>query len=202
MSGMINAAQPADAATPDANQLTTPILAAAERKIETQLDPGNRENYMRIVVAGMRAGLARGPDGILAHLRKSPDPVRDAARGAVNLALLLRRETKQGVMPLKAMVPAALTLMLHALDFVARTKLATVDNAALVRATHVFTNTLFQKLGITPAMLQKASAQVHATVQDPVAFDAIRRKLGSVVAPGASVTTSMPATAPVTGNPS
>jgi hypothetical protein len=192
MSGMINAAQPADAATPDANQLTTPILATAERKIETQLDPGNRENYMRIVVAGMRAGLARGPDGILAHLRKSPDPVRDAARGAVNLALLLRRETKQGVMPLKAMVPAALTLMLHALDFVARTKLATVDNAALVRATHVFTNTLFQKLGITPAMLQKASAQVHAVTANPVSMQAVNLKLGAVQHPNAATPTPLP----------
>src|SRR5579872_6868469 len=98
MSGMINAA-------PD-EAMSSPILEAAEQKIEAGIDPAVKPNYQKIVVAGMAAALARGPDGLLASLRKSPDPVRDAAKGAVALVLILRRDAK-GIMPLKAMIPAA-----------------------------------------------------------------------------------------------
>src|SRR5712664_3366768 len=99
------------------NKLDDPVLQAAEEKLESQLLPEVRADYMKIVVAGMRAALAKGPDGMLAGLKnKSKDPVHDAAAGAVGLVLLLRHTSP--AMPIKAMAPAGMTLMLHALDFV------------------------------------------------------------------------------------
>lgn len=189
MSGLINAAQqPADSSAPP---MSDPILQAAEQKIEAGLDPANKQNYQKIVVAGMAAALARGPNSIVAKLLKNPDPVKGAARGAVALALILRREAK-GVMPLKAMIPAALTLMLHALDFVNRSGAAAVGQKELVRATHIFANDMLGAFNITPPMLKRAAAQVHAVTQDPAKMEMIHRKLGSVVAPGASQATTMP----------
>lgn len=190
MSGIINNASQDDAAQP-ANQMSSPILEAAEQKLEAGLDPANRQNYMKIVVAGMAAGLARGPDGILARLRKSPDPVKGAARGAVALVLILRRDAK-GVMPLKAMIPAALTLMLRALDFVNRTGIAKVGVPELVRATHIFANDMFGAFNITTPMLQQAAARVHAITQDPVAMQAVNLKAGIVQHPNAAAPTPMP----------
>lgn len=186
MSGMINAPQGADATPNAAEPMSTPVLQAAEEKLEAGLDPANRQNYTKIVVAGMAAGLARGPNSILARLAKNPDPVKGAARGAVALVLILRRDTKKGVMPIKAMIPAGLTLMFHALDFVNRVGRVKIGAPELVRAAHIYTNDMFGAFNITAPMLHRAAAQVHAIMQNPVSAELVHRKLGMVVAPGAS----------------
>jgi len=189
--GMMNSA-PSTGAPTSAPPMSNPILQASEQKIEDGLTDSNRESYMKIVVAGMAAGLARGPNSILASLLKSPDPVRDAAKGAVGLVLILRKDAK-GVMPLKAMIPAAMTLMLHALDFVSHAGHTQVGTNELVRATHIFTNTLFGHFGITPAMLQQAAQKVHGLTQDPVAMAQINLKAGITQHPAAANPTPMPA---------
>lgn len=186
MSGIINGAQ-GDAGAP----WSSPILQAAEEKLEAGISPDNLNNYRKIVVAGMAAGLARGPNGILARLLKNPDPVKGAARGSVALVLILRREAK-GVMPLKAMIPAGLTLMFRALDFITRTGHAKVGTPELVRATHIFTNDMFGAFNITPAMLQRATAQVHGITQDPSAMAKINLKAGITQHPDAATPTPMP----------
>ncbi len=190
MSGLMNSAPPPAAGA--AQPLSSPILAEAEQKIEAGLDPANKQNYQKIVVAGMAAALTRGPNGILAKLMKNPDPVKAAARGAVALALILRREAK-GVMPIKAMVPAALTLMLHALDLVNRAGKVKVGEPELVRAAHIFANDLFGAFNITPPMLHRAAAMVHAVTQDPQAMQAIRLKAGIDRHPNAAIPTMTPA---------
>lgn len=186
MSGMINGATQADA------PMKNPLLQEAEQKLEAGIAPDTRENYMRVVVAGLAAGVAGGPNSLLAKLRKSPDPVKGAARGTVALVLILRRDTKKGVMPVKAMVLAGLTLMFHALDFIDRTGVVKIGKPELDRAAHIFTNDLFGAFNITPPMLRRLSAQVHAVTQDPEKMELIHRKLGSVVAPGASTATAIP----------
>lgn len=185
MSGLINATA---APAPD---LSNPILARAEAKIETGLTPENRANYLKIVVAGMHIALAKGPDGILASLRRSQDPVSDAARGAVSLCLIMRKQSK-GVMPLKAMVPAAMTLMLKALDFIDRTNIAKIGNPELVRATQIFTNTMFRVMGITRQGLTNATNRVNQIINDPNAMAKINLKAGVTRHPNAATPTPLP----------
>ena len=187
MSGLINNG---GTGTPP---LSDPVLQKAVEKIEAGLTPENRQNYDKIVVAGMAAGLARGPKSILAKLAKNPDPVKGAARGAVALALILRRETKQGVMPLKAMIPAALTLMLHALDFINRLGKVPVGAPELDRAAHIFANDMFGAFNITPPMLHRAAAQVQAVTQNPSAMAAVNLKAGITQHPNAANPTPVPA---------
>jgi hypothetical protein len=167
------------------------LLAQAEQRIESQLTPDNRANYLKIVVAGMRAGLAGGPNSLLAKLKQSKDPVHDCAIGAVNLALVLRKQA-HGVMPLKAMVPAATTLMIKALDFAENAGLVKVDAPTLAKATRLLTNDLFQAFHITPQMMAHAAAKVHAMTRDPGNMEAIKRAAGAVKDPRASEPTPMP----------
>jgi hypothetical protein len=101
------------------------VIDAAEQLVERQLTPETHESYLKIVVAGMKAGLENGPNSILAGLEKSADPVADCAKGAIGLVLILKHQAK-GIMPVKAMIPAATTLMLKALAFVDRTGIAKV----------------------------------------------------------------------------
>jgi len=199
MSGIINAAQPADDAgtpNPDASW-SDPVLQAAEEKIEAGLDvaPANKQNYMKIVVAGMAAGYGGGANSPAAKLLKNPDPVQAAAKGTIALVMLLRREAK-GVMPLKAMIPAAMTLMLRALDFINRAGKVKVGTPELIRATHIFANEAFRVFGITTPMLQRASQRVHQLTQDPASVQALQLKVGALKHPGALEPTALPAATP------
>jgi len=178
--------------------LNNPILQAAEDKVESGLTPETRANYMKIVVAGMHAGLANGPNSVLASLLKSADPLTDAAKGAVSMVLILRKEA-HGVMPLKAMVPAGMTLMLHALAFAEKTGMIKIGAPELVKATHVFTDTMFARFGITKQMLASTAQKVHGIMQDPAAMEKISLKAGTVRHPQAVTPTPLPP-GPVSGS--
>ncbi len=163
------------------------LLQTTEEKIESSLVPENRTDYMKVVVAGMHAGLSGGPKSIIAALKDSKDPVNDCAVGAVHLVLLLYRQTR-GTMPIRAMIPAGMTLMLHALDFV--DKLGTkIGNAELDRATHIYANTMFKNLGITPQMIKKGHDSIEKAVKDPAHLELMQRKAGLLKAPNASTPT-------------
>jgi hypothetical protein len=176
MSGIINA-QPA-AGKPPASGLNNPLLAEAAAKIEGNIaDDQVKLDYQKIVVAGLHIALARGPQSFVAKLGASRDPIGDCARGAVALVLIMRRESR-GVMPIKAMVPAGITLMLHGLDFIDRAKIAQIAEPELDKATTLFTNELFHKLGITTQMIERLGGRVHEIMQDPQAMHAISLKSG------------------------
>jgi hypothetical protein len=149
------------------------LLQNVENKIEGDLLPKTKANYLKIVAAGMKAALQGDENSIIYKLKDSQDPVRDCALGAVHLALILRRQSR-GTMPLQSMIPAAATLMLKALDFASSSKLATIDTNAVVRASHIFTNEIFKSFQISPKMIQHAGAKVHALTQDPVAMKKMR----------------------------
>lgn len=165
--------------------LSNNILQAAEKKLESQLTPENHQDYLKVVVAGLKVALQKGPDSAMAALRNSKDPINDCAIGAINLCLLMRKQSR-GTMPVKAMVPAAMTLMLHALDFVDKAGIAKVGEHQLIQATHTFTNHIFKALHITPNMIHSAAAKLHQIVQDPTKVELMKRKAGLVKAPNAS----------------
>lgn len=185
--GMINN-QPQQPGT----ELNDPILQQCEEKIESGLTPENKQDYDKIVTAGMHVALNGGPNSILASLQKSKDPVADAARGAIGLVLILRKEAK-GIMPMKAAVPAAMSLMLKALDFLDRSKIAAVGTPELVRATHIIADEIFAKFGITKQGLANAATKVHNLTQDPASMQAINLKAGLVKHPMAVTPTPLPA---------
>ena len=158
--------------------LSNPLLQQAEAKVASGLDPQTDQNVQKIVVAGMAAALGNGPNSILLKLKQSQDPIADAARGAVSLVLILRKEA-HGVMPMKALVHAAMILMIEALGFVDRAGIAKVGQPELVRAAHIFTDFLFARVGITKQGLANAAQRVHALTQDPQAMQAIQAKTGT-----------------------
>jgi len=166
------------------------LLASAEQKIQSSLTPGAREDYLKIVVSGLRALLDKGENGLLAQMNGSKDPIADCARGAVNLVALLYKESR-GTMPERAIPPAAMTLMLHGLDFAEKAKITVIDREALIKATRIFTNYLFQTMKISPSMLHHAAGKVHDIMKDPASAEAVRRKAGVVADPRASKPTEV-----------
>ncbi len=166
------------------------LLVAAEDKVESGLTPENRADYQKIVVAGMKVGMANGKDSIVAKIKDSQDPLKDCAYGAINLCLMLSKQSRH-TMPVKAMVPAAMTLMLNALSIVDRLGTVKIDNAALVKATHCFTDHIMSVLKITPQMMQHLGGKLDAITKDPANMEAINRKAGIVKDPRASTPTAV-----------
>lgn len=169
------------------------ILKAAQDRIESQLTPANRANYEKVVVAGLRVGLDGGPDSIIASIRQSKDPVKDAAIGAVNLVMMLRKQSRD-TMPAQALVPGATTLMLNALDFAERLGLLKVTRSELARATHILGNYVMRLFGVTTQNFTAAAGRVQGIVQDPTAMELLARRAGVVKSPLAGTPTPTPAT--------
>lgn len=175
-------------------ELSNPLLQQIEDQIEAGLTPETRANYMKIVVAGMHIALDKN-GSMMAQLAKAPDPIIGAAKGAVGLMLIMRKEAK-GVMPMKAAVPAAMTLLLKALDFIDRSKIAQVGASELDRASRAFTDFLFARMGITKQGLATAAQKVHGLTQDPSAMHAMQMKAGLLRHPMAATPTPLPPSGP------
>lgn len=152
-----------------------PMLAQIERKVEGTLTPQNRPDYMKIVVAGMKTAMAPGKNGgpsIAEQLHQSQNPVDDAAKGAVNLVALMARQSR-GKMPERAFIPAAITLMLNALDFLDRTGVIKVDESVVDRATRLITDHLFQIFGVDQAKLQQMADKSHGVTNNPQSVESL-----------------------------
>lgn len=142
------------------------LLKQAEDRVEKTVPRAQRDNYLKIVVAGMKYALDKGPEGVLASLKDSKDPLSDSVHGAIGIVGGLRRNAK-GTMPIAAMVPAAMTLMLHALDFAEKMKLITVTATELDNATHLFMDTIMPLLQVPKTKLDESLSQVHDILRDP-----------------------------------
>ncbi len=175
-----------------ANELSNPLLQQVETRIEAGLTPENHNDYQKIVVAGMHLALADNGK-MLEPLQRARDPIDIAPKAAVGLVLIMRKEAegKGQVMPEKAMVPAAMTLLLKLLDYIDRSKIAPIGAPELDRATHVFVDFILARLGITKQMLADAAQRVHRLTQDPQAMHAISLKAGTLVHPLAAKPTEV-----------
>ncbi len=171
------------------------LLQNASATIEAQIAPEFRQAFDKIVDAGMRVAMNRGLDGMLGGIEKRGDPIRDAAQGAVNLVFLLRMQAT-GYMPEQAMVPASYVLMVQALAFIEEAQIATIGTEELTRATRVWTNTIFSRAKISPAMLQQGAQHVKGIMDDPAKMEMLNLATGYTKDPRAPQPLDMPTESP------
>lgn len=146
------------------------LLQQAEAKVEASVPASQKANYLKIVVAGMKLALNKGPNGLVGALKNSKDPMGDIVNGAIGIVGILRRESKN-TMPLPVMVPAIMTLVLHGLDIAQKFGLLQIGPAELGQATQQAMETIMQKVGLTPQKVQQLAAQSHGVMQDPQAMN-------------------------------
>lgn len=150
------------------------ILKQAEAQIEKQLAPEVRQNYMKIVVAGMKLALNKGSQGLLATLKASKDPLNDIVKGAIGIVGFLRRESK-GAMPVKAMVPAAFALVLQGLDMAEKVGVLEVTKEVLAEATQAFLEEITHVMGLTPESMQGLATKVQGVMGDPAKMNQLKQ---------------------------
>lgn len=186
---MINDLPKDDAAAPAAGQ--DDVLKAAEQHLESKLTPPVRQDYNKIVVAGLKVAMQNGPNGIAASIKNSKNPIPDIVNGAINIVGLLGRQSR-GTMPIKAAVPACMTLIIQGLDFARQAKVIAGDQADLTQATRLFSARLTSLFGISTAMLGTAARNLEAMTKDPVNMEKLKRASGLVKDPRASSPTDLP----------
>ena len=142
------------------------LVKRTEDNIEKTLKPGVRESYMKIIVAGMKYAMSKGPEGLLGSLKDSQDPVTDIVKGAVGIVGLLRRAAK-GTMPVDALIPATMVLILHGLDLAEQMGLLKVTAAEIDQATQLFAETIMPLLGISKEKFASMTEEVHGVMNDP-----------------------------------
>lgn len=177
-------AEKTQAAAPVAETVEDPILKAAENKLESGLTPKMRNNYNRVVVAGLQVALKGGTNSIAAMIKDSKDVVKDSVIGAVNLTNILRKESRN-TMPPEAMVYGSYTLMLHALDLAEKIDMIKVDNVVMTRASKLWTNYIMHMFGVSPHKLQSLGQQVHGVMSDPTTMEHLGRQSGVIKDPRA-----------------
>lgn len=185
MSGTINSA-PASSST-----LANPLLQQIEAALESKLSGQLRQDYDKIVVAGLHIALANGPNSYLAKLHASQDPIGDCAKGSAQLVMIMSKQSK-GQMPPGAMFPAAMTLCLHGLDFIGRTGEVQIAEPEVDRCTSMCANMFLHLNGITPKMLQTATQKIHGIMSDPTSMAKINLKSGVTRDPNAALPTPLP----------
>lgn len=168
------------------------LIKQAEMQIEKQLPPNVKEDYMKIVVSGMRVAMNNGANSILASLKQSKDPVTDVVKGAIAIVGLMRKESK-GEMPMNALVPAAMTLVLHGLDAAERLGSLKVGKEELDRATELFADTFLPLVGVTKDRLGKLTEKVHGAINDPAQLAQLRQAQASKDAAPVAPPTAAPA---------
>lgn len=141
------------------------LVKQVETQIEQRLKAGVREPFEKIVIAGMKYALKGAGGNLMDQLDDSKDPLTDIVKGAIGIVGALRRAAK-GAMPVDALVPAAMVLVLHGLDYAERAGLLKVDKATIDQATQLFIETITPLLGLPPEKLTQLVGQAHATMAD------------------------------------
>lgn len=170
-------------------QMEDPVLQQAEMELERRLLPDVRRDYMKIVVAGMKIGMVKNGQ-LVSSLMHSKDPLKDCAQGAVAVGVILLHESKNTA-PIKALIPAMMTLMLKALDFCDKAGIVKVGPAELAHASKIFANYLMHIFKITPRRFESMASQVHTVMQDPGQRELLERKVGLTKDPRAGVGTTL-----------
>lgn len=142
------------------------LLAQAEATIEKAVPPDMKNAYDRIMVAGMKVLFSEKTHGaLIARLKDSEDPLSDTGKGAVGLIMTLYKESK-GTMPVGAMIPAGMVLMLNALDYLDGAGVVAIDKPEIDIATEVFIDTLMPQMGLTPEKMEEMTGSVQGVMAD------------------------------------
>lgn len=137
-----------------------PNQIRASMKIPPQL----KEAYLRIVSAGMKVMFSDKTSGMMVQqLKSSPDMVKNLSEGIAGLMAILFKQSKN--MPQNLILPAALELLTHAMDFVAKTKMAQLTPKQIGDATQATVYAVLAKFGITQTQADQMLAQMGQKAQ-------------------------------------
>lgn len=126
------------------------MIDPAQIRAAMKVPPQLQEAYQKIVAAGMKVMFSEQTGGMMMQqLKSSPDIVKNISTGMAGLMAILFRQSKE--MPQELILPAALELLTHAVDFITRTKMADVTPQEVGEATQETVYAVMEKFNVPRA---------------------------------------------------
>jgi len=146
-------------------------LTRIKQQIAEKVSPQNKEAFEKAVIAGEK--IMFEDENTHSHLEivKNPAGVRQnppqaVARGTAGLMWILFMQSKQ-TMRYEVLIMAGVVMLCEAIDFAERGLGIPFDNKMIAQATKILAESLFNKLGVTPEMLQEAIQKGQQGQQAP-----------------------------------
>jgi hypothetical protein len=145
-----------------AETLNDPVLQQIEQGIEDKVPAEMKDAYLAIVVAGMQIMFSKETSKLVDQSLDMPgDLMANVAQGISKLMILIYNESKKNGgegMEVRMSVPAAITLMCQALDYVESTRGTKVTPEMAAECTKQTMTATLKAFGIT-------EDQVNQTIQ-------------------------------------
>jgi hypothetical protein len=158
MAGMIDKGKQAGST----EKPTDPILRQVVQRVEATLKPEVQQNYQAVVLSGMRLmwgdQFEEERQHVLSLINGPQDIPKVIAHVVAKVVSIVQNESKK-TEPFPAAVPAGITLMCHALEFVEAAKKINIDKSIIDQTTMMVKDGIFGIYKITPQMLEHLARQ-------------------------------------------
>jgi hypothetical protein len=141
------------------------LLAKVEA--EAQKHAKDREEYDKFVTAGMRYMFQPKIVNVLKReIGKGDDPAIEVGEGVAGITMILSKNVGKEV-TIETIIPAAITMMVHGMDAMAKAGLIEINEETVGEATNALCMKLLELMGITPQMLNHAAGRVNEELANP-----------------------------------
>jgi ABC-type dipeptide/oligopeptide/nickel transport system ATPase subunit len=133
------------------------MIDSAKVNGSMQIPPQLQGAYQKIVLAGMKVMFDKNTHQMAMQELEKQGPVSDnLAEGIINLMALLWQKSNK-TMPPQLIIPAGITLLMEAADFIKKSQIVPIEPQDLGDATQKFVMGIMKKFGLNPdAVIQKA----------------------------------------------
>lgn len=137
-------------ARPEGDDLTPEAVSQ-----NIKMPPELQEAYERVVIAGMKMMFSKETHRIMLKELQKKGPIAERlGQGIAGLMLLMFKESNN-TMPPQVIIPAGTQLMMEAVDFMRKTKVAKVTNKDIGDAMQIMINVIIGKSGGDPAKIEQ-----------------------------------------------
>jgi hypothetical protein len=147
-----------------------PTLEKIKQQISEKVSPQNKEAFEKAVLAAQKVMFEDERSHSHLQIVKNPEGVRqnppqEVAQGTAGLMWVLFQMSKQ-TMKYEVLIMAGVVMLCEAIDFAERGLGIQFDNKMIASATKILAESLFNRLNISPEMLQDAIRKGQSAVQN------------------------------------
>lgn len=142
-----------------------PLFQKVITGIEQQTQ--ERDQYDRIVVAGLKLMFNQKTHAMLMEgVDEAPSVAVWAGKGVVGILGMLAKQAR-GTMPFEALIQSGVTLLMHALDFLAESGKVEATPAAVAEATKAYGMEIMKAAGVSEDQMMQMAEKANAAAGDP-----------------------------------
>lgn len=135
---------------------SNPQLKQAEQALAAKIPPQLRQQFAKVVAAGLQILYSPQLRGQLAQKLETGNPVKDAADGAVRLTAELFKQSN-GTLPKPLVVPAVMIFAFEYLDLAEQAGKLKVDTKVIAETARLASENVLRLAGLTDDKLRQVS---------------------------------------------